>query len=63
MEGDASTPRGRVVIGGALDRRRAEALGLEIRALAREYGLDVADLTVVCGDAPPEGEATAEPRT
>ena len=34
-------------IGGVLDRRRAEALALEIRALARRFGLDVSDLRVV----------------
>jgi len=48
-EAKPRAPRGRVVIGGDLDRRRAEALCLEIRTLARQCGVDVAELRVVCG--------------
>ena len=38
-----------VLITGELDRRRAEALCLEIRALARECGVELAQLEVVSG--------------
>jgi nucleotide-binding universal stress UspA family protein len=63
MDRDAKprAPRGRVVIGGDLDRRRAEALCLEIRTLARQYGVDVAELRVVCGSGQIEEVDNREP--
>ena len=46
---------GDIRIGGALDRRRAEALALELRALARQFGLAVSDLQIVPADGAWEG--------
>jgi hypothetical protein len=50
------TGPGEIRIEGALDRRGAEALALEIRRLARRYGLDVRDLRIL-----PDGVAAREP--
>jgi hypothetical protein len=49
----ASGP-GDVRIEGDLDRKGAEALALEIRRLARRYGIDVTDLRIVTDGVPPE---------
>ena len=51
---------GDIRIGGALDRRRAEALALELRALARQFGLAVSDLQIVPADGASEGGTGAE---
>ncbi len=37
----------RIELSGDLDRRSAEVLALEIRALARRHGLEVQDVRVV----------------
>jgi hypothetical protein len=50
-----------VVIAGELDRRRAEALCVEIRALARQCGVAVARLDVMSGTAPAPGGAGETP--
>ena len=34
-----------------LERRRAEALALQLRALARRFGLEVQDVRILPGDA------------
>lgn len=63
MAGDAERPGAPgevVVITGELDRRRAEALCLEIRALARECEVELAQLRVVSG-APPSSDAERSP--
>jgi len=44
---DAEGPVRRIEVGGDLDRRSAEALALEIRALAKRYGLEVRDVKVM----------------
>lgn len=45
-----------VQVTGHLDRRRAEALALEVRAVARRYGLEVQYAGVLPDDVP-DGEA------
>ena len=51
---------GVVVITGELDRRRAEALCLEIRALARECGVEIGQIKVVSGPPPPDNTDRAD---
>jgi hypothetical protein len=44
---EAPAPPPRIELSGDLDRRSAEALSLEIRALAKRHGLEVRDVRVV----------------
>ena len=42
---------GSVEVTARLDRRRAEALALKIRGLARRFGLEIESVRIVSGDA------------
>lgn len=48
----------RIELTGDLDRRSAEALALEIRALARRLGLETGEVRVVRTPSPPEDGAS-----
>jgi hypothetical protein len=44
---------GSVEVIARLERRRAEALALKIRGLARRFGLEMQSIRTVSGDTPP----------
>jgi len=46
----------RIELSGDLDRRSAEVLALEIRALAKRHGLEVQDVRVVSATKSPQEE-------
>ena len=54
MAGESIEPDARFEVRGAMTRRAAEALQLEIRRLARRYGIHVKQIRI----ERPEGERT-----
>jgi hypothetical protein len=60
-ESDITAKRTERIDVSGLDRRAVEALCLELRALAKRYGIEVADLQVVLGrgDAGAAGDGSA----
>jgi len=44
---------GSVEVIARLERRRAEALALKIRGLARRFGVEMQSIRIVSGDTPP----------
>jgi hypothetical protein len=56
---DAEAPVRRIEVGGDLDRRSAEALALEIRALAKRHGFEIRDVKVTTS-LPAEDRQSAE---
>jgi hypothetical protein len=49
---------GSVEVIARLDRRRAEALALKVRGLARRFGLEIESVRIVSGDASPRDSST-----
>jgi hypothetical protein len=54
---------GSVEITGRLDRRQAEALGLELRAIAKRYGLTLAPVRVLPEEPAAAPSPAARPRS
>jgi len=52
-----------VEITGRLDRREAEALGLELRAIAKRYGLTLAPVRVLPEEPAAAPSPSAQPRS
>ena len=46
-----------------LDRRRAEALALKVRGLARRFGLEIESVRVVSDDTSPRDSSRPGPRS
>jgi len=51
---------GSVEVIARLDRRRAEALALKVRGLARRFGLGIESVRIVSGDASPRDRSTSD---
>ncbi len=52
---------GSVDVVARLERRRAEAFALKLRALARRHGLEVQSVRIVPGDIPDVGGSPGAP--
>ena len=54
---------GSVEVIARLDRRRAEALALKVRGLARRFGLEIESVRVVSGDTSPRESSRPDQRS